>query len=119
MSSESIVGGSKVIGYFSYTPDGQVCCDGDACVIASSEQQMKAYLQQLPKGSGKDIIRKTRFGDIVAGLEKGGAYAFDDEAYARFLTQARRAGITGLPENEYSAADSPTSMHFIRIQSMG
>ncbi len=34
----------KVIGYFAYHRGGEVICDGDSCIIAGSEEKMKAYI---------------------------------------------------------------------------
>ena len=109
----------KVIGYFSYTNSGEVTCDGDACVIAGSEELMKNYLSRKPSGGNKDIIKKTRFGEIINGMNKGGAYAFDEEAFARFLPIAKLNKIPGLPDdgNVPSGQEQPKDgIHFIRIQ---
>lgn len=76
---------SKVIGYFCYTNSGSVICDGDACIIAGSEELMKFYLSKVPGGKTKNIIKKTKFGEVISGLKQGGAYAFDKGAYNRFL----------------------------------
>jgi hypothetical protein len=105
---------SKVIGYFSHT-SSDVFCDGDACIIAGSEELMRTYLQKLGSGSERDVIRKTRFGEIVEGLRRGGAYAFDEESYKRFLHLANMNKISDLPAKE--VFEKPASaMHFIRIQ---
>lgn len=105
----------KVIGYFSYTDESHVFCDGDACIIAGSEDIMKSYLQRMPNGSGRDIIKKTRFGEIIEGLRRGGAYAFDEEAYAIFSHHANNNGIDcALGKDLFT--DSEHSMHFIRLQ---
>ena len=57
-------------------------CDGDACIIAGSEELMKAYLEELSTPSvNKDITRKTRFGEIIDGIAQDGIYAFDSESY--------------------------------------
>ena len=57
--SNNIKEASKVIGCFSYTNSGVVFCDGDACVIAGSEELMESYLLKIPSGDSKDIIKKT------------------------------------------------------------
>ena len=107
---------SKVIGYFSYTNSGGVCCDGDACVIAGTEEKMKFYINRMEKSNEKDIIKKTRFGEIVNGMGQGGAYAFDEESYNRFYDLAITNGIAGLPEKEKFLENSDAATHFIRIQ---
>lgn len=121
-SSSRIIGRSKVMGHFCYTPPDQVVCDGDACVIAGSESVMQHSLEALPEVgvSGGEMIKKTRFGEILQGLEQGGAYAFDEVAYQRFLAQAKRNALHGLPPVHTEGFEgSPTGMHFIRIQWFG
>jgi hypothetical protein len=108
---------SKVIGYFAYTPSGTVICDGDACIIAGSEEQIKSYLKRMPKGTEKEIIKKTRFGEIINGLNRGGAYAFDEQSYSRFYNLAKESGLSDLPTiAEFFSEFLPLEMHFIRIQ---
>ncbi len=81
---------TRVIGYFAYTPPMYVVCDGDACIIAGSEAGMKRYIEAMVSGSLKGTrIKKTRFGEILKGLELGAAYAFDEEAYNRFHPLAK------------------------------
>ncbi len=71
---------TRVIGYFAYTPPMHAICDGDACVIAGSEAGMNRYVEAMVSGSLKGTrIKKTRFGEILKGLELGAAYAFDEE----------------------------------------
>ena len=108
----------KVIGYFAYTVINAFC-DSDACIIAGSEALMKSYLQEAPTGNGKDIIKKTKFGEIIEGMRQGGAYAFDKESYKRFKHCAELNGIYGLPTMDFFEQPSPTGMHFIRIKLVG
>ena len=108
----------KVIGYFSYGKDRLVFCDGDACIISGSETQMKFYIKKRGITEGKDIIKKTNFGEIVEGLSRGAAYAFDEEAYIRFLDHARKNAMEGLPQKEIFL-EFQSEMHFIRIQIVG
>ncbi len=110
---------SKVVGCFSYTNSGVVFCDGDACVIAGSEELMKSYLLKIPTGDSKDIIKKTRFGEIINGMKQGGAYAFDKESYDRFLSFAKLNEIDGLPSNDGFLDKSEIKLSFIRIQLTG
>jgi hypothetical protein len=49
---------SKVIGYFSHTSSA-VFCEGNACIIAGSEELMKTYLQKMRSGTERDVIKKT------------------------------------------------------------
>ncbi len=108
----------KVIGYFSYSEIG-VFCDGDACVISGTKKSMSTYINQmLPHHHNEEnIIKKTRFGEIIGGLERGGAYAFDKEAYIQFFSLARKHGLCDLPTpRQFFSVKSPTGLHFIRIQ---
>ena len=109
---------TRVIGYFAYTPPMHVICDGDACVIAGSEAGMKRYAEAMVSGLLKGTrIKKTRFGEILKGLELGAAYAFDEEAYNRFHPLAKKAGLPMTPQD--FSGPSPTGMHFVRIQLAG
>lgn len=93
--------GAKVIGYFAYTSDRQVICDGDACIISGSVERMKFYLDKMSQVFGSsDVIKKTRFSEIIDGMRLGGAYAFDEASYAQFVTHAKKNNIAGLPEKE-------------------
>lgn len=111
-----ISGITKVVGYFSYTDSSNALCDGDACIIAGSETLMKSYLQKISKSDKKDIIKKTRFGEIIDGLKQGAAYAFDEESYSRFLPLAKINRIGGLPEKEDFLDKPSDTLRFIRIQ---
>ena len=85
---------SRVIGYFAYrSPTDLVCTDTDACVIAGSDEAMQQYLRELAPSAAGASIRKTRFIEILRGLNLGAAYAFDKESYARFYPLAREAGL--------------------------
>jgi hypothetical protein len=85
---------SKVIGWFAYSSPVSVACTGSehACVIAGSESAMRRYLSELDV-EGRHTVRKTRFGEIIKGMMLGGAYAFDEESYGRFLPLGRDAGL--------------------------
>ena len=109
---------TRVIGYFAYTPPNHVVCDGDACVVAGSESAMKEYIEATTSGSlEKTRIKKTRFGDILKGLDLGAAYAFDEQSYNRFHPLAKKASVPIGPED--FSGPSPTGMHFVRVQVVG
>ena len=55
-------------------------------------------------------IKKARFVDVVTGLERGGAYAFDEEAYRRFAPLAKAQGT---PCADYDF--SPTAPDDIKL----
>lgn len=86
---------TKVVGYFAYQSTAEVICtDGDACVVSGSAGAMKQYLAELdPERASKATVKKTRFGEILRGLERGAAYAFDRESYGRFYPLAVNAGL--------------------------
>lgn len=109
----------KVIGYFAYTSSGEVLCDGDACVIGGTEEEMRFYLGKMTKDKDRFIIKKTRFGEIITGIEKGAAYAFDEVSYLRFLPLASKVGVNNLPPNDCFVEFSDTGVHFVRIQFLG
>ncbi len=109
---------THVIGNFAYTSPMHAICDGDACVTAGSEAGMKRYVEAMVSGSLKGTrIKKTRFGEIMKGLELGAAYAFDEEAYNRFYPLAKKAGLPMTPQD--FSGPSPTGMHFVRIPLAG
>lgn len=85
----------KVVGYFAYlSPMQVVCADVDACLVSGSSRGMEEYLAEIdPDGAAKVTVKKTRFGEILQGLQLGAAYAFDKESYARFYPLALDAGI--------------------------
>lgn len=85
---------TKVIGYFAYASPAEVVCTGEACVITGSESAMQEYIDEIdPEGRKKNTIKKTRFGEILKGLQLGAAYAFDEESYSRFYPLAKQEGL--------------------------
>lgn len=84
----------KVIGYFAIRKGSpNILCDGDACVIAGSEQVMNAYIVKLASGKPSNYqLKKTRYGEILKGMRMGGVYTFDQKAYERFFPLAKAAG---------------------------
>ncbi|MBI5555349.1 MAG: hypothetical protein HY920_05810 [Elusimicrobia bacterium] len=87
----SIQGLRTVIGYFAYTSRMDVFCDGEACVIAGSKQAIKEYIahNSSPQDSSY-ITKKTRFGEIMRGVNFGAAYCFNQEVYNRFYPLAQK-----------------------------
>lgn len=105
---------TKVIGVFALVPPMSVFCDADACIIAGSELSMKKYLSSKPDASIKFQIKRTRFGEILQGLNMGGAYAFDQESYNRFYPLANKYGFN-LKEENFSVP-TETGRHFVVIR---
>jgi hypothetical protein len=85
---------TKVVGYFAFASPTQVVCSGAACVIAGSESSMREFLSELSPGAPPThTIRKTRFSEIVVGMNHGALYAFDRESFSRFYPLALEAGM--------------------------
>jgi len=85
---------TKVIGYFAYASPTEVVCTDEACVITGSEEAMKDCIIEIdPDGRKKNTIKKTRFGEILKGLQLGAAYAFDEESFSRFYPLAKQEGL--------------------------
>ena len=111
----------KIVGYFSHSETGHVFCDDAACIIDGTQELMYSYIKlMMSHHKKKDIVKKTNFGEVISGIERGGAYAFDKEAYVRFFSLASKYGLSDLPEpNSFFSEPSPTGLHFIRIQLNG
>jgi hypothetical protein len=110
----------EAIGYFAYTKAGEICCDSDACIIAGSEGLMQLYLREMGGDTDKDIIKQTYFDEIIAGIQNGGAYAFDKESYDRFFCIAELNGVDGgLPSKELFLEYPEEKMNLVRIQFFG
>jgi hypothetical protein len=113
----------KVVGYFSHSPEGGVFCDGEACIVAGTETLMYLYIQEMiisdenKKKAKSMVVKKTRFGEILAGLTRGGVYAFDKESYLRFFSFAKKYELDNFPEPEdFFSKQPPTGLCFITIQ---
>ena len=105
---------SKVIGYFAFSSPTSVICEGDACVVAGSEQRMKDYMASATLESPTtNTIKKTRFGEIIKGMKMGGPYAFDDKSYKRFYPLAIKIGLD-LKDEDFS--ETETGFHFVVIR---
>lgn len=114
-SSMAVANQTKVIGYFAFASSSEVFCDGDACIIAGSDADLKRYLSALGADEAdKYTLKKTRFGELMRAMSLGAAYAFDEIAYNRFLPLANGEGLALGQEN--FSAPSPTGRHFVRVQ---
>ena len=109
----------KVVGYFAVqigTPN--IVCDGDACVIAGSQQALRRYIDRMVGRNLTDYqIRKTRYGEIFQGMRMGGVYTFDSSAYKKFLPLAKADGIP-LTEFEFEDDSQPheDAVRLMRVQ---
>ena len=106
---------SKVIGYFASLSPTDVVCDGDACVISGSEEEMIKYLKSISTDAANQAkIRKTRFGEIIQGMKMGAPYAFDEQSYGRFYPLANKIGFN-LNEEDFSV-QTETGRHFVVVR---
>ena len=85
---------TRVVGYFAYRRPGEVFRHDAACVVGGTEDGLRRYVGSAPdRVQGEISVSKIRLGEIIEGLGSGAAYAFDDDAYARFFPMARRHGL--------------------------
>ena len=106
---------SKVIGHFAFSSPMGVICDGDACVISGSIEAMHNYIESTLTDSSKGVmIKKTRFSEIIQGMEKGAAYAFDEQSYNRFYPLANKTGFN-LKKEDFTI-QTETRFHFVVIR---
>lgn len=91
--------------------------DVDACVILGSIGAMRQYLAEMdPLGAPRATVKKTRFGEIWRGLELGAAYAFDQEAYAKFYPLALQAGLPVAAADFEKAGDRGLRFFTVRLR---
>ena len=101
------------IGYLVH--DGvRTLCDGDGCIITGSRDKIRQIRDRFGRFAKMKTIQLAPFSDIWAGMRRGGAYCFDEEAYGRFLEPARAVGLM-LTEEDFSDP-GPLGMHFVRVQ---
>jgi len=81
----------KTIGYFAIHHPIDVLCEGEACIIAGSQSALNRYKKTLT-ADAEFQNRKTSLGEILEGLSRGGAYAFDEDSYNLFYPLANRHG---------------------------
>ena len=91
-----------------------ILCDGDACVIAGSVEEMNHILRQWHWDPSDYVIRATTFSEIHGGLKQGGAYCFNELSYSRFLAPAQAAEMQ-LQVEDFSDP-GPTGVHLVRIE---
>jgi len=102
-----------VIGYFAVHPPQNVLCDGDACIIAGSQSALNKYIKSLSDSGVEFQKRKTRLSEILDGLFRGGAYAFDQESYKLFYPLANKHGYH-LTDEIFTATE--TGRHFVIVK---
>jgi hypothetical protein len=101
-----------IIGYVS-RQGMNMACDGDACIVAGTREAMVAILQYHRRDPAQQVIEPARCSQILQAIALGGAYAFDEQAYGRFLPEAQQAGLP-LVEEDFSDP-GPTGIHLVRI----
>jgi hypothetical protein len=96
----------KAIGYFALRKGStNMLCDGDALVIAGSQQLMTRYIVKLADDRLSNYqVKKTRYGEIMQGMQMGGVYTFDRVAFNKFLP---RLQVEGKNIAEIKFADAP------------
>ena len=103
-----------LIGYLAHNGPHYLC-DGDGCIVAGSRRKLQEIIGRSgPAGARMDTIQTARFSEILAGMQLGGAYCLDEEAYGRFLEPGRRMGMP-LTDEDFSDP-GPLGMHFVRVQ---
>ena len=112
-------GHKKTIGFFAIrTGTPNILCDGDACVIGGSREQLQDYPQNQGDEDPADYtIKKTTYAEIRRGMKMGGAYAFDVKSYGRFQTLAKQDGEKMSEFNSDEDKNAPSNaLHLIRVQ---
>lgn len=83
-----------MVGFFAHDGPGEVFRFEEACVVAGSRERLRACIATHPNLRNASLaLAKIRFADVLAGLDAGAAYAFDEESFERFAPLARDAGI--------------------------
>ena len=93
----------QVVGYLAILAKGKLMAAGEGCLVLGSKNAMRCHLHEaVPDLVANAKIRKTRFGDIMGALYRGGTYAFDQQSYDRFLplAQAERLGVRSVDFEE-------------------
>jgi hypothetical protein len=106
-------GDHKVIGYFAISAQQDILCDGDACIIAGTQSALNSYIRSLAEPGVEFDNRKTRFSEILEGMERGGAYAFDERAYKLFYPLANQHGLKLKPQR---FPQTESGMHFVVVR---
>ena len=68
---------TRVVGVYAYSRPGKVLRYEDACVVTGSAQAIDHYLGAVDAPEAGSLRTcKLRFGELLDGLNQGGAYAF-------------------------------------------
>lgn len=104
----------KVIGVFGTKRGVGQFCDNKALVVCGSEAALRKAMLSRGADPATMMIQKARMGVIVEALRMGAAYAFDQEAYARFAPDAETIGI---PKQEFDFTPSqPGLIKFLILE---
>lgn len=119
MMTERPVMPSNLIGFLAHN-NVDPLCDGDSCVIMGSRGRMKRYAK---RGNLSPItIQAADFASIADGIERGGAYSFDEQAFRRFLPLAQKVGFP-IEDQDFTIPPppgvAPDTIHLVRIQFFG
>ena len=106
---------TKVIGYFAYKSRTELYCDGEALIIAGSHSSMKRMLTIAGVTNAElYTIRKARCGEILSGIDRGGAYAFDQESYGRYRAAVKDYRGVSYADFDFTP-DSPEDIKLVTI----
>jgi len=104
----------KVIGVFGSKRGVGQFCDNQALVVCGSEATLRKAMLSRGADPATMMIQKARMGAVVEALRMGAAYAFDQEAYARFAPEAETIGI---PTQEFDFTPSqPGLIKFLILE---
>jgi hypothetical protein len=110
----------RIVGYFAYTESEVVLCEGEACLIAGNKDLMKLYVEKVPSLNDEEkvIIKKTRFGEIMDGIELGALYAFDEGSYKTFSELIKTNEINFFSTENMSSAESHIGIRLVIVKKL-
>jgi hypothetical protein len=102
----------KVIGYFAMkSKTDLVCTPEGALVICRNESCLTARMKKNdPVNYVENKLIKTRYGEIISGLKRGAAYAFDLDSYVSFYN-------IGIPNG--LLLENPDTAEFLKLNGHG
>jgi hypothetical protein len=79
-------------------------CEHGACIVAGTQSALNKYFKESTTDSNEFDKRKTRFFEVIEGIELGGVYALDKESLKVFKPIAKKLGINLLIESELQSS---------------
>jgi hypothetical protein len=105
---------NPVIGYVASKSRTEVLCEGPSCLVVGSKEKMRTLLSMRGLRPADFTITNARFEHILAGLQYGGEYGFDEDAYKRFAPSAEEVGISRI-EFDFTPSE-PGKVKFLHIK---